>query len=322
MNGPQDDNFKRIYSLIIMVIGCTGLVAIIFTLVILFTTNVASSGVSPNSPKGSGNSATENSLIKYGEELIRHTARYLGPKGEIKAVSNGMNCTNCHLDGGQKMFGINYAGVAANYPKYRNRSATVVNIKERINECFQRSLNGVGLEFDDYELEAMAAYILSIGKDVPKNTIPYGTGLKSLSFLRRPADPDKGKEVYKNLCAQCHGTNGEGLADSLSSEWIYPPLYGDNSYNIGAGLFRLSRFAAFVKYNMPYGVTYENPVLTDEEAWDVAAFINAMPRPSKDISADWPDITKKPIDHPFGPYADSLTEEQHKFGPWLISLSQ
>jgi thiosulfate dehydrogenase len=72
---------------------------------------------------------------------------------------------------------------------------------------------------------------------------------------------------------------------------------------------------------MPYGVTYENPVLTDEEAWDVAAFINSMPRPSKDISNDWPDISKKPIDYPFGPYADKLTDEQHKFGPWLISLS-
>jgi thiosulfate dehydrogenase len=99
-------------------------------------------------------------------------------------------------------------------------------------------------------------------------------------------------------------------------EYTYPPLYGEHSYNKGAGLFRLSKFAAFVKSNMPYGVSYENPFLTDEEAWDVAAFVNSMPRPEKDLSGDWPDIAKKPFDHPFGPYADGFTEEQHKFGPF------
>ena len=67
---------------------------------------------------------------------------------------------------------------------------------------------------------------------------------------------------------------------------------------------------------MPYGVTFENPFLTDEEAWDVAAYVNSMPRPDKDLSQDWPDISKKPIDHPFGPYADSFSEEQHKYGPF------
>lgn len=27
-------------------------------------------------------------------------------------------------------------------------------------------------------------------------------------------------------------------------------------------------------------------------------------------------ISKKPIDHPFGPYADSFSEQQHKLGPF------
>jgi thiosulfate dehydrogenase len=67
---------------------------------------------------------------------------------------------------------------------------------------------------------------------------------------------------------------------------------------------------------MPQGTTYEKPVLTDEEAWDVAAYVNSMPRPSKDLSMDWPKIAKKPFDHPFGPYVDPFSEEQHKFGPY------
>jgi thiosulfate dehydrogenase len=122
--------------------------------------------------------------------------------------------------------------------------------------------------------------------------------------------------VYEKYCGRCHGNNGEGVMHASGLEYTYPPLYGEHSYNKGAGLFRLSKFAAFVKSNMPYGVSYENPFLTDEEAWDVAAFVNSMPRPEKDLSGDWPDITKKPFDHPFGPYADGFTEEQHKFGPF------
>jgi thiosulfate dehydrogenase len=98
---------------------------------------------------------------------------------------------------------------------------------------------------------------------------------------------------------------------------MYPPLWGSNSYNNGAGLYRLSRFAGYVKANMPLGATYATPQLTDEEAWDVAAYINSMYRPKKDLSNDWPDISKKPIDHPFGPFADGFSEEQHKIGPFI-----
>ena len=107
-----------------------------------------------------------------------------------------------------------------------------------------------------------------------------------------------------------------GLRHENDVEWKYPPLWGESSYNTGAGLFRLSRFAGYVKANMPNGATYDNPILTDEEAWDVAAYVNAMPRPHKVFAADWPDISKKPFDHPFGPYADAYTEQQHKFGPF------
>jgi thiosulfate dehydrogenase len=104
------------------------------------------------------------------------------------------------------------------------------------------------------------------------------------------------------------------LADS--SAYQYPPVWGKNSYNVGAGLYRLSRFAGYVKGNMPFGATYDRPQLTDEEAWDVAAYVNSLPRPQKDFRSDWPDISKKPIDHPFGPYADDFDETQHKLGPY------
>jgi thiosulfate dehydrogenase len=97
----------------------------------------------------------------------------------------------------------------------------------------------------------------------------------------------------------------------------YPPLWGDQSYNEGAGLFRMSRLAGYVKANMPFGASYQNPQLSDEEAWDVAAYINSQPRPKHPfLQTDWPKIEKKPFDHPFGPYADTFPEMQHKYGPF------
>lgn len=68
---------------------------------------------------------------------------------------------------------------------------------------------------------------------------------------------------------------------------------------------------------MPFKqATHDMPKLSTEEAWDVAAYVNSQSRPKKDLSKDWPDISKKPFDHPFGPYADDFSESQHKYGPY------
>lgn len=260
---------------------------------------------------------SEGELIRYGRELIAHTSVYLGPSGKVGRISNGMNCQNCHLAAGTKPYGNNYAFVASTYPRFRARSGTVESVEKRINDCIERSLNGVALADSSVEMKAMKAYILWVGQNVSQERAPLGGGLGDLPFLDRAADPQKGKMVFVEQCVRCHGPQGRGRRIAGKAEWIYPPLVGDSSYNIGAGLYRLSRFASFVRNNMPEGTTYLNPVLSVEEAWDVAAYINSLPRPVKDFSMDWPDISRKPVDHPFGPYADSLTEHQHKYGPFV-----
>lgn len=254
--------------------------------------------------------------IKYGKELIANTADYLGPKGKVLKMSNGMNCQNCHLQAGAAPLGNNYSAVAATYPKVRARSGQSEDIPKRINDCFERSLNGKALENNSKEMTAMVAYIQWLGKDVPKGESPKGSGLYEVPLLDRAADPIKGKTVYDNLCQSCHMAEGQGMPKPDGSGHIYPPLWGENSYNDGAGLYRISRFAGYVKANMPLGATYENPILTDAESWDLAAYVNSMARPKKDITKDWPDISKKPMDHPFGPFSDEFSEEQHKFGPF------
>lgn len=255
-------------------------------------------------------------LIEYGRELIAHTSNYLGPNGSVSAITNGMNCQNCHIDAGTKIFGNNYSVVASTYPKFRARSGTEETIEKRVNDCIERSLNGKPLANDSHEMTAIVAYIKWVGKDVEKGKSPKGVGLLELPFLDRPASAENGKIVYDQKCTVCHGKSGEGIALADGSGYQFPPLWGSNSYNIGAGLFRLSRFAGYVKANMPWGATYDAPQLTDEEAWDVAAFVNSLPRPKKDLSNDWPDISKKPIDHPFGPFTDGFGEMQHKLGPF------
>lgn len=257
----------------------------------------------------------EGELIKYGRDLIVQTSKYLGPKGSVLQISNGMNCQNCHLDAGTRPFGNNYSAVASTYPKFRPRSGFIETLDKRINDCFERSLNGKSLALDSREMKAMSAYIIWLGSEVPKGEEPKGAGLINVAFLDRSASAEKGKIAYEK-CIVCHGKNGEGIMLADKSAWQYPPLWGQGSYNIGAGLYRLSRFAGYVKANMPYGATWDAPQLTDEETWDVAAYVNSMPRPTKDLSGDWPDISKKPIDHPFGPYDDEFDATQHKYGPF------
>ncbi|AFK04271.1 cytochrome c class I [Emticicia oligotrophica DSM 17448] len=258
----------------------------------------------------------EQKLIKYGKELIAHTADYLGPKGSVKPISNGMNCQNCHLNAGTQPWGNNYFAVQANYPKFRERSGTVENQIKRVNDCFERSLNGKALDSTSREMRAILAYIKWIGSDVPKKITPKGAGIFKLKGLKRATDPEKGRIVYEQKCQSCHQANGEGILAENGKNYTYPPLWGQHSYNNGAGLYRISNFAGYVKYNMPLGTTYERPQLSDEEAWDVAAFVNTMPRPTKDLSKDWPSIAGKPFDHPFGPYTDPFSEQQHKYGPY------
>ena len=256
-------------------------------------------------------------MVLYGEDLIRNTAAYFGPNGSVKKISNGMNCQNCHLDAGTRQWGNNFSAVNATYPKFRARSNSVETVTKRINDCFERSLNGTHPDSNSNEMQAMRAYFNWLGKDVPKGKQPYSSGLPTLPFMDRAADTAKGRIVYTSSCQSCHGQDGAGIPNPDGKGYIYPPLWGPHSYNDGAGLFRISKFSSFVKSNMPFNqATHANAVLSDEQAWDVAGFVNSQTRPHKDQSGDWKDISKKSFDEPFGPYADGYNEQQHKYGPF------
>jgi thiosulfate dehydrogenase len=254
-------------------------------------------------------------LIHYGKKLIRNTAFYFGPRGTISHSSNGMNCDNCHLDAGTRAWGGSFGSVAALFPRYSDRRGSPETTNQRISDCFERSMNGRAPDSNSLEIKAMNAYILWVGKDVKKGEKPTGTGLEQLPYLERAADPSKGKMVFIQKCQTCHGANGDGQPDETGA-YQYPPLWGKHSYNTSAGLYRLSKFAGFVKHNMPYESDNPNEHLSNEEAWDLAAYVNSQPRPVRKFKQDWPVISAKPVDVPEGPFADSYPASQHKYGPF------
>ena len=301
---------KRTVFIFLISIG-----AIILFLLIQFALK-SNKAIAPNSEQAS-QSINTDSLVNYGRSLISNTAYYFGPKGIIRPMSNGMNCQNCHLLAGTKPWGNSYLAVSTTYPRYRSRSASIETISHRINDCFERSLNGISIDSNSKEMRAIVAYMAYIGRNEKKGTKPEDAGLTSLPYIRRAASPAIGKKIYITICSSCHGNNGGGLLDVKTGRFLYPPLWGDSSYNDGAGLFRLSKFAAFVKWNMPLGLSsHDTAVLSTEEAWDVAAFVNSQPRPHFDQKDDWRNVSEKPADEPFGPYQDKFKESEHKYGPF------
>jgi thiosulfate dehydrogenase len=170
------------------------------------------------------------------------------------------------------------------------------------------------------EMQAMVAYIKFLSTGVaPGQRLP-GLGVGKMSELDRAADPARGEAGYATACVACHGPNGAGIRRSLPTTdlgYMVPPLWGGDSFNDGAGMARLITAANFLHFNMPHGVDYTNPQLSPEQAWDIAAYVISQPRPHKaGLDKDFPYRLEKPVDTPYGPYADGFSEQEHKYGPF------
>lgn len=250
---------------------------------------------------------------EYGYQLISKTADHYGPGGKINIRSNGMNCTNCHLDAGKNLYAIPLTNVYLQYPRFRERSGTTESLYKRISDCFERSLQSIAPDSNSREYGAIVAYLKWLSEQSITDTVDRSP----LPLMSRAADPVKGAALYQLHCSRCHGAKGDGSRNADHMTFRYPPLWGTNSYSTGAGMYQLSRLARFIKKNMPFDKPEGTIEVQDEEAWDLAAFINSQWRNTFDISHDWPIISTKPVDYPFGPYADSFSAARHKYGPWL-----
>lgn len=222
----------------------------------------------------------------YGMQLMQDTKVMLPHN-----VGDGLTCNSCHLNGGTVAKAAPYAGLAAIFPAYAARAGKVIDFADRINGCLRRSMNGTVLTKDSTQMQAILAYMDWMRGDAKKGEKLPGRGLVKIDPKLVP-NAIHGKVVYKNSCAACHGDNGEGIKRA-DGTFLFPPLWGEESYNIGAGIAKTSTAAGFVKTNMPMANTQNYPIgaggMSDQDALDVAEYFTHMPRPDfPDKVHDWP----------------------------------
>lgn len=260
--------------------------------------------------------------VKKGYFLTAETPKYMGPAAEDptdRFSGNNLACTNCHLQKGAQAGSASWAGILERFPQFGGRGNRIGTIEDRINGCMERSMNGTKLPPDSDKLAAIVAYMDWLGEGLPENRKKEFTGYPKINLPTVAVDLEKGKQVYDKECLLCHGENGQGVPNTVTGYgYTYPPLWGPDSYNDGAGMHRVITAAEFIKSNMPYlQATWDNPKLTDEEAYNVAGYINSFPRPHKlNTENDYPDKKLKPVSTPYGPWVDDFSPLQHKYGPF------
>jgi thiosulfate dehydrogenase len=306
---PEGTSERRGLAIAIVVCGLIGAATVGATLAV-------SRGGEGRLSDAAASVATE----EYGRRLLTDTSRLMGPDHEDPARRHTgirMACASCHLDGGTETGMLSLLQSAAVYPRFSGRDGGVRDLVDRINGCMTRSMNGRALPRDSPEMIAMVAYITSLG-DVHAAMGDGQRAVKEPAAFKTPAraaDLGAGERVFGNRCAICHGVDGAGLqaTPDRADGYVFPPLWGPDSFNNGAGMHRVLTAARFIKAKMPLG----QPDLTDDQAFDVAAYINSKPRPQMaNLDRDYPDRTTKPIDGPYGPYADEFPIEQHRIGPF------
>lgn len=249
-------------------------------------------GAQFNTPRFANMLKEENAdELIYGMRLMTETKALLPDN-----VGNGLNCSSCHLNGGTVALASPFVGVAAQFPRYAPRAGRMIDIQERINGCFKRSMNGKPVPKNTPEMKAMVAYMdwMVLGYKMDQKIPGRGIG-KVDEDLK--ANKTNGKVLYDDQCAVCHGKDGQGVKAEDGS-FIFPAVWGDQSFNIGAGMARTYKAAAFIKQNMPMGHNTRFPLghgknLSDQEAVDVAEYFSHIGRPDfADKKKDWPQDAK------------------------------
>ena len=218
------------------------------------------------------------SVIQLGEAIVKDTTSHSLSKNY---VGNALNCTSCHLNNGRHPLAGTFLGTATAYPAWSPREERVISLEDRVLNCFMRSCNGTRPPLGSEVSVAVTAYITSLSQGMPlmmNPKRPIGPGaVKQLSVNAGQADIKRGASLYASRCAECHQADGQGDKEN-------PPVWGERSYNDGAGLSSVVSLAAWLKVAMPI----DEADLSDEQAIDIAAYVNAQKRPHFDLSQHLP----------------------------------
>ena len=210
--------------------------------------------------------------VRRGKALLANTRDSLP-----QHVGNRLQCVNCHPDNGTRANVMPWVGVYARFPQYRARVGGIQVIEDRINDCFQRSMNGKALVPESRDMRDVISYLAFLSSGYPVFAQVEGQSFPRVAPV--VGDTARGATTFAAKCSACHGVDGAGTD-------VFPALWGNGSYNIGAGMSRVQTAAAFIKVAMPQTAP---GTLTDQEAYDLATYINTRPRPDfpgKEL--DWP----------------------------------
>lgn len=205
--------------------------------------------------------------VRRGEAIFTRT-----PANAVGYSGNPLSCTNCHLDAGRLKGAAPMWGAYPMYPAYRKKTEHMDTFAERVRGCFMYSMNGKAPEDGHEILVALESYAYWMAQKAPTGEKLPGAGFKKAAQPEQTPTYEAGAKVYEAKCALCHGSDGKG--QFVGDIAVFPPLWGKDSYNWGAGMHEIDKAANFIKNNMPYG----NATLTDQEAWDVSTFINSQER--------------------------------------------
>jgi len=208
-------------------------------------------------------------MVRLGERIFMQTGTYARAY-----VGNQLNCVNCHLDAGRQADSAPLWAAFVHYPAYRKKTGEVDTLASRLQGCFQYSMNGKAPPADSEVITALQTYAFWLAKGAPVGTPMPGSGYPKLKKPPQAPDYARGEQVYAQNCALCHGADGQG--QRVGDTQVFPPLWGPQSFNWGAGMHQLGNASAFIHANMPLG---RGGSLTEQQAWDVAAFMNSHERP-------------------------------------------
>jgi thiosulfate dehydrogenase len=267
----------------------------------------------------------QNRMIKYGQKLFTHTSEYLGPEVPDRSkryAGNNMSCSSCHRAAGTMPYAAPLIGTYGAYPQFQPRFGKNVTLENRMNLCFTHSLAGREVPEDSKEMKALAAYVEYLSRGIPKGAKLIGEKEMVVEEPKRAADLARGEVVYKEQCTVCHGENGQGKRVGKMGDhkgYVFPPVWGPDATSESASMYRILSAFQYIYVNMPFGqATWEHPALSKDDAYDVAGFVISHPRIPRqgEVAKDFSNPYDKPEDFPWGPYVDSFSEAQHKYGPF------
>ncbi len=206
----------------------------------------------------------ERATAEYGKRLVADTPEYLG-----HFIPNRLACGSCHIDAGAEPGELSLVNAVRDVPRMENR----------INRCIVQNMNGHALPAGGDEMRAMVGWLRFLADEYAAMGASQQKSHDATAFRKpaRAADPKSGESLFEKRCADCHGKDGAGLLASRDPKhgYLFPPLWGAESWGEASEMADAPIAARFIKAKMPLG----RPDLTDDEAWDVAAFVEMKPRP-------------------------------------------